>query len=159
PEGHLEIWQTLEVVEAALDDEDVPGAVLEGKVPAVGRVGHRRALVLGEERRGEVDPFQASEPKLLEGMDAVAPAAEDLDDLRILRPVVGPEPAQPPEELAALLGRGLEARVGLLPGAGWGDRGAVVSGSRGHGGGSPVRDGPVSGDETAGGSRAAEPAA
>jgi len=75
-----------QMVQPALDDEDVPRAVSEGKFSAVSEVAASGPSVLRQQRRGEVDTLEFGKPEAGKGNKAISPAAKEFHNLHFARP-------------------------------------------------------------------------
>lgn len=102
-------------MEAALDDHDVFAAVRKRQSAAVSDVALRETLVFGDEPRGKVHAFDVAESQAFKGPQAVAAAAEKLDDLRILRPAVGAALSEPAEKLPDFIFGRFEPQISGFP--------------------------------------------
>ena len=87
-----------------------------------------RAAILGDETRRDVDAFEMREAEALEGVEAVAAAAEELNNLCAARPLLRTEAVEASDELLNFLLRRFEAKVGGFPGVGYGDGGGASAG-------------------------------
>ena len=112
------VGQSGEMMEAALDDEDVSAAVREGKLAAIGDGAFCGAFELGDEARRKVYAFDARKAEALESDEAIAAAAEELDDFGVVWPLAGTEEIEAGNKFLDLLLRRFETQVGGFPGIG-----------------------------------------
>src|SRR5229473_6816418 len=118
-EGLIEIVrQSGEMVQAALNDENVPAAIGEGKFPAIGDGAFRRAFELGDEAWREVYSFDAGEAKTIESDQAVSAAAKKFDNFGIARPLRSAESSEARDKLLNFLFRSFKTQVRGFPGIG-----------------------------------------
>ena len=81
------VRQSGEMVQAALNDEDVLAAIGEGKFAAISNRAFRGAFELRDQTRREVHAFDARESETLERNQTVSAAAKKFDNFRVARPV------------------------------------------------------------------------
>ena len=91
------------------------GGVIKVEAPAIAHRATGSPIVLHKQVGREVHALNSGEPKLLQSIEPVSPAAEELDDFRIARPGGGAELGEPFAKFADLLLGGLDAKIGLFP--------------------------------------------
>src|SRR5437867_152525 len=99
------------MVQTALNDEDVFGAVSEGKVAAVGDHAFRGASVLCDQPGREVHAFEVGKTEALEGDQTVSAAAEKLDDLGVARPLRFAQSGEARDKFSNFLLRRFETQI------------------------------------------------
>src|SRR5271154_6162438 len=73
-------------MQAALHDHNVLAVIGKGQVAAVGYKALRGTGILREQARREINALNAREAQLLQGVQAVAAAAEEFDDGGVFGP-------------------------------------------------------------------------
>ncbi len=79
-----------QVVQASINDHDIPGFSRQRQEAAVGHVTPGRTGVFGQQRRRQVQAFQASEAQPGEGIKTVSMSAKEFDNMSLTRPVLCP---------------------------------------------------------------------
>ena len=104
-----------EMVQTALNNQDVLAAIREGKLAAISKRAFRGALELPQEARREVHALDAGEAEALKSHQAVSAAAKKLDDLGVARPLRRAQSIEARDKfLNFLLGR-FEAQIRGFP--------------------------------------------
>src|ERR1700730_8664980 len=103
------------MVQASLNDQNIPAAVRERKLPAIGNRALGVSAVLREQMRGQVDAFESRESESLQSVKPVAAAAKQLDNFGVARPAGGSQIPQPFGKFLNLLLRCLKPLIGGFP--------------------------------------------
>ena len=106
------------MVQAALNDENVPAAIGEGKFPAIGDGAFRGAFELSDEAGREVHSFDTGEAEAIESDQAVSAAAKKFDNFGIARPLRSAESSEARDKLLNFMLRRFETQVRGFPGIG-----------------------------------------
>jgi hypothetical protein len=81
------VRQSGEMMQAALDDEDILAAIGEGKFPAIRDRAFRRAFELRKQPGREVHAFELGETETLESDQTISAAAKKFDNFGVARPL------------------------------------------------------------------------
>src|SRR6266436_3976467 len=106
------------MVQAALNDENVPAAIGEGKFPAIGDGAFCGAFELSDEAGGKVHSFDAGEAEAIESDQSVSAAAKKFDNFGIARPLRSAESSEARDKLLNFMLRRFETQVRGFPGIG-----------------------------------------
>ena len=107
-----ELWK---MMEATLNDGDIPAFCIEGECAAVADITLCGAFEPFKKGGGKVSAFDIMKAETFKGVEPVAAAAEELDDLCVTRPLIGAELLKTPRELGDFLLGSFKTRVGFLP--------------------------------------------
>ena len=106
------------MVQAALNDENVPAAIGEGKFPAIGDGAFRGAFELSDEAGRQVYSFDAREAEAIESDQAVSAAAKKFDNFGVTRPLRSTESSEARDKFLNFLFWSFETQVRGFPGIG-----------------------------------------
>lgn len=122
-ESLLEVCgQMGEVMQTALNDDDILASICKRELPAVGHEAFRRAFVLRDQARRKIHALQAREPEAMQRDQAAPAAAEKLDNFGVTRPLASAQPFEAADELANFFIRRFETQISSFPGIGCLDR-------------------------------------
>ena len=107
--------QGREMVQAALNDEDIFAAIREGKFAAIGDGAFRGAFELREEARREVHSFDASKTKTLEGDQTISTPAKKFNNFSVAPPVAGAQAIETRDKFLDFLFGRFESQVSGFP--------------------------------------------
>ncbi len=105
-----------EMVQAALDDEDVLAAIGKGKFPAIRDRAFRRAFELRKEPGRQVHAFEPGEAETLQSDQPVSAPAKKFDDFGVAGPLRSAQAIEARDKLLNFLFRRFESQVGGFPG-------------------------------------------
>jgi hypothetical protein len=105
-----------EMMEAALDDKDILGAIGERQPAAIGDQASGGAFELREEAGREVHAFDAGETETLESDQTVSTAAEKFDNFRVARPLTGAQSMEARDKLLNFLFWRFKTKIRCFPG-------------------------------------------
>src|SRR6266699_6984150 len=112
--------QSGEMVQTALDDEDVLAAIRERKLTTIANNSFRRPPIVCDQSRRQIHAFDSREAETTESDQAVSAAAKKLDDFGVARPLRSAQSIQAPDKFLNFLFRRFETQIRGFPGVGQG---------------------------------------
>ena len=109
------VWQSREMVQTALDDEDVLAAIGERKPAAISDNAFRRPAVPRDQAGREIHACKARKAEPFESDQTISATAKEFDDFGVARPLRSAQSSQALGKFLNFLVRGLETQVGGFP--------------------------------------------
>ncbi len=104
-----------EMMQAALDDEDVLAAIGEWKPATIADNAFSRPAVLRDQSRRQIHAFQARKTEPFERDQTVSAPAKEFDNFSVARPLRSTQSSQALGKLLNFLVRGFETQVSGFP--------------------------------------------
>ena len=103
------------MMQTALNNDNIDRLIGQFQLAAIADKQRRRSAILRKKLIRKVDAAQIGKPHLFKTFKAVAPAAEQIEDACVGRPLRGAQRFQTPREFLDFLRRRFKSRVRFFP--------------------------------------------